>query len=463
MRAELLPLGLAVPLLGTAGCETATDDGWDPVSPAAVGLEGASVAALEEAVAAGRFANLHGVLVAKDGRLVLETYAPGVDGSELHYVASVTKSVGSLVLGIALDRGFLGGLEGGALDLGLADLFPEHRGVLGEDERKSAIRLRHVLSMTAGFSWDEDSHPYDDPRNDWVRVRDAADPVRRVLEQPVETTPGSTFAYSGGMSTLLGALLERASGGAPRDFAERELFGPLGIDEYEWRDLEGGLLDVPGGLHLRPRDMLKIGRLCLDGGRWNGEPVVSEAWLAESTRRHVDNRDGPDYGLHWWVGDYHFRQSSTRVVAASGHGGQKIFAIPEHALVVVVVQQVFDNPMADANVLSVLSQYVLPAATGDAVGEASPSAHDPEAFVGRYRGERGTFSIELRDGALWALSEDAPPMQLDGVGPLRFRGAALGLIEVDFAFELDASGAAVGGRSTFGFASEEFTRAVEGG
>ncbi|MEE9270533.1 MAG: serine hydrolase, partial [Candidatus Krumholzibacteria bacterium] len=248
-------------LLGAVGCgaQRTSDSDWEYVTPMEMGLEPALMQALEEAVTSGRFTNLHGVVVVKGGRLVLDAYAPGVDSADLHYTASVTKSVGSLLLGMAMDRGLMPGLEDGVLDLGLADLFPEHGEILTEDPRKAAIRLRHILSMTAGLEWDEDSYPYDDPRNDWVRVRGVDDPVRRVLEQAVDAAPGSVFVYSGGMSALVGALLDRASGGSPRAFAERELFDPLGISEYVWWDLAGGLIDVPGGLHLRPRDMAKIG------------------------------------------------------------------------------------------------------------------------------------------------------------------------------------------------------------
>jgi len=302
----------------------------------------------------------------------VDAYAPGVDPAELHYLASVTKSVGSLLLGIAMDRGLMRGLGDGALDMGLADLFPQHRKIVADDSGKEAIRLRHVLSMTAGLEWDEDSHPYDDPRNDWVRVRGADDPVRLILEQDVAAPPGSEFVYSGGMSALVGALLEQATGGSPHALAESELFEPLGISDYVWWDLAGGQIDVAGGLHLRPRDLAKIGQLLLDDGMWNGKRIVSREWLGESTRMDVRNSFGPDYGLHWWGGEHHYQERSARIVMASGHGGQRLFVVPEFDLVVVVVQQVFENPMSDANNLAIMTQYVLPAAAGSDDGRSLP-------------------------------------------------------------------------------------------
>lgn len=452
----------ALLLLGAAGCavQQMPDDGWKYTTPLEVGLHPELMQELRESVMSGQFTNLHGVIVVKGGQLVLDAYAPGVDADDLHYTASVSKSVGSLLLGIAMDRGLMPGLEDDVLNLELSELFPEHREILDADPRKDGIRLRHVLSMTAGLEWDEDSHPYNDPRNDWARVRDADDPIRLVLRQAVDAPPGSEFVYSGGMSTLMGSLLDRATGGAPPAFAEQELFEPLGISEYEWWDLEGGLIDIPGGLHLRPRDMAKIGQMCLQEGMWSGKQVVSREWLAESTREHIANSYAPGYGLHWWVGDHHYQGRSTHLFMASGHGGQRIFVVPEFDLVVVVVQQVFDNPMADTNNLSIMAQYVLPAAGGVATDDA-PADLDPtdlRALVGAYRSGRGAFEVELREGALWALAETSPSMQLVPVGPSRFRGIVLGLIEVDFEFDVDEGGAAAGGRTSFGFTVDEFVR-----
>lgn len=435
-------------------------DGWEYATPAEAGLDPALIESLEKAVTSGTYTNLHGVVVVRGGRLVLDAYVPGISAADLHYTASVTKSVGSLLLGIALDQGFLRELEGDALDLGLAALFPEHAKLLDADSRKQAIQLRHILSMTAGLEWDESSHPYDDPRNDWVRVRDGADPVRLVLEQGVAAPPGMEFVYSGGMSSLVGGLLDRASNGAAQAFAEKALFRPLGITKFEWWDLAGGLIDIPGGLHLRPRDMAKLGQLCLQEGAWNGHQIVSREWVVQSTRMHVDNELGPDYGLHWWGGDHYYRGRSTHLYLASGHGGQRIFVIPEFDMVVAVVQEVFDNPLADANNLSIMTQFVLPAAAGTETEDVSLQLDQVglESLVGSYRSGRGVLTIELREGRLWALAENAPPMQLEPVGSSRFRGTALGLIEVDFAFDFSPDRTAIGGKMSFGFTEDDFLR-----
>lgn len=453
----------ALLLVALAGCpaqQQSDDDGWAHATPAEAGLHQGLMEELEAGVSTGRFTNLHSVIVVKGGRLVVDAYAPGVDPDELHYVASVTKSIGSLLLGIAMDRGLMPGLKDDVLDMRLAELFPQYREILVADPGKHDIRLRHVLSMTAGLEWDEESYPYDDPRNDWVRVRTSDDPVHEVFQQSVSAPPGSDFVYSGGMSTLVGALLDRAADGDPRAFAEEELFDPLGISEYVWWDLAGGLIDVPGGLSLKPRDMAKIGQMSLQGGMWNGRRVVSREWLAESTREYVGNTNAPDYGLHWWLGDHYYQGRSAHLFMASGHGGQRIYVVPEFELVVVVVQQVFDNPMADANNLSIMTQYVLPAA-GGVLPDDPPADLDSDGLgvlVGAYASGRNAFEIELREGELWALSENSPPLLLVPVGPGRFRGTALDLIEVEFEFDVDESGAVMGGRASFGFNADEFVK-----
>lgn len=424
------------------------------------GLDPNLVDALIAQVRSGSFQNLHSLLVLDGDELVIEEYPGDLDGNDLHYVASVTKSVATLLLGIAMDRGLLPGLEQGVLDQPLSDLLPQYESALDGDPAKAGLTLRHVLSMTAGFQWDEDSFPYDDLRNDWVRVRGDGDPLRLIFQQPMASEPGSDFTYSGGMSTVVGYLLESATSGDPRRFAEEALFGPLGITVHEWWDLEGGIIDAPGGLHLKPRDMLKIGQVMLDGGTYEGRRIVSERWVAETSRRHVSNVGSPDYALHWWCGDFHYRGTSTFLYMASGHGGQKIYVVPSLDLVVVLTHQVFDNPFGELNNLSILSRYLLPAADPTLENEEAVGVL-PEAltgYVGHYEAPQGDFRIEVADGGLRLSGEGSPPMVIESLGSTRFRGTIEGMVDVHFEFDLDATGVAQGGRATFGFRDDSFRR-----
>lgn len=425
-----------------------------------MGMDAGILEEVRSALSEGTFQNTNSLLVIKDGQLVFEAYPGELGGNDLHYVASVTKSVSTLLLGIAMDRGLLPGIDEGALDTPLSELIPEYAEALNADPLRARITLRDVLSMRGGLAWDEDSHPYDDPRNDWVRVRDAEDPMAVIFQQPMVAEPGEAFAYSGGMSTVVGYLLEKATGGAPHRFAEEELFEPLGIDHYEWWDLEGGIIDAPGGLHLRPRDMAKIGQVMLNGGIWDGRRIVSEDWVRETSRRHLTNPEDPDYALHWWCGDFHYRGRSTFLYMASGHGGQKIYVIPEFDMVVVLTHQVFDNPFGELNNLVLMGQYVLPAADPLAAADTvqALSEEDLAVFAGVYSDARGTFVVEAVDGSLRVMSEGSPTLTLEPVGPNRFRGLVNGLLEAYFEFQLDAEGMARTGRFTFGFREDVYER-----
>ena len=454
----VLGIGVLLPL-GVSSCQATVQD-WAVAEAESVGLDAGLIDALVEQLEAGSFRNLHSLLVVKGGRLVVEEYSGDLGADDLHYTASVTKSVATLLLGMAMQRGLLPGLDDGVLDMPLSELLPEYSQALSQNPGKAGMTLRHVLSMTGGLEWDEDSFPYDDPRNDWARVRDADDPLDVIFQQPMASEPGTHFVYSGGMSTIVGYLLERATDGQPRSFAEQELFEPLGITEYRWWDLEGGLLDAPGGLHLRPRDMAKIGQLMLHGGLWDGKRIVSDEWVTETSRRHVENPGSPDYALQWWCGDFNYRGRSTYLYMASGHGGQKIFVVPDFDMVIVLTHQVFDNPFGELNNLSILSRYLLPAAdsTVPETVVLQLSAKVLSGYVGEYQGPQGSFHVEIADGNLRLSGEGSPPMIIEPVGEARFRGYVEGLLEVYFEFDLDEQGLAQSGRARFGFRNDVLER-----
>ena len=240
-----------------------------------------------------------------------------------------------------------------------------------------------------------------------------------------------------------------------QDFAAENLFAPLGITEWEWESIASGLTDTDGGLHLRPRDMLKLGQLYLDGGVWSGDRIVSDAWVEESTQRRMVNEGMPDYCLLWWCDDFHYGDRTAYTYFASGHGGQKVFVFPSFDLVVVVTQQVFDNGYGEVNNIGILSRYVLPAV--DPAPVSTPIALGPEAlakFVGQYGepDDPGTMiSIAAGDGHLIATAEGQPTIELFPGDSTKFVGAVLDLFDVTFEFHTDATGAVEGMTAAWGF------------
>ncbi len=427
-----------------------------------VGINPMLISRLIHDMQEGRFPNLHSLIVVKDSKIVVEEYFGQFDAKTKHITASVTKSVGTILIGIAIDRGLFSGLDDGILDMRLSELFPEYQVTLGADPRKADIRFRHILTMSAGFEWDELTYPYNDQRNDWVRVRDAQEPVRLMLEQRVAHNPGKVFNYSGGLSMLLAYLIERETEMGAAAFAKRYLFEPLGISDYEWRNLTGGLIDFPGGLSMRPRDMAKIGQLYLNGGRWNGEFIVSKDWVTESTREHIINVDSPNYGFQWWCGKFYYRDRSVYLYMASGHGGQKIFVVPDFNLVVVITHQDFDNPAGETHNTAIMSRYILPALDPCKPHEV-PVKLDIEIlsrFVGTYASSNDKFKIDIHNGRLKVTTQNTESMHLVPISRTRFRGTVQDLIDVEFVFDITDGGKVQGGWASYVFTKVSFVRVL---
>jgi CubicO group peptidase (beta-lactamase class C family) len=333
-------------------------DEWDTASPAHENLDPELIEAMLARVRDGSYKNIHGILLVRNGKLVVEEYFPGQDSEgnprvfdrdTLHELHSATKSVNALLLGIAIDQGLIRGV-----DQAIASFFPEYADVFAADKGKTAISLKDCLSMTAGLSWDE-SLPYTDPRNDHVTMNNSGDPIRYVLERPLAAKPGTRFLYNSGIAIVMGEIIHKASGLRADEFAERYLFAPLGIRNYHWQRYPNQLVQTGGGLSLRPRDMAKIGLLVQSGGRWRGKQIVSEAWIHESIRQQAS--DLP-YGYQWWLlGD---PPQPSAAYGALGRGGQLIIVIPELEMVAVFTGwndgQLFGTPPFD-----MLKRYVLPA------------------------------------------------------------------------------------------------------
>jgi CubicO group peptidase (beta-lactamase class C family) len=314
------------------------------------------------------YLNIHSVLLVKNDKLVLEEYFPGYDSNgkfhafnrdTRHEMHSVTKSVNSILVGIAIDQHLIGGV-----DEKVSNFFPEYADVFA-DHQRDAIRLKDLLTMSSGLSWDEWSHPYGDGRNDLDIMDQSKDRVRYVLTMPVVAPPGTQFTYSGGTSFLLGEIVRRHSGMRTDKFAARYLFGPLGFTNYFWWKFPGGAVDAGGGLVLRPRDMAKIGSLFLNGGRWRGKQIVSKQWVTDSTRNYVDARQfhpwikGDGYGYQWWMRTFQVNGRKVFSYHAAGRGGQFIFVFP--SLQMIAVFTGWNDNALGTQPFDMVERYILPA------------------------------------------------------------------------------------------------------
>ncbi len=335
--------------------------GWSRSTPAEQGIDGAALADLDTRLAAGAYGNVNAVMVTRNGRVVADfrydhdyvaasvgykhephhysyynpIYHPFREGSDLHTIQSITKSVTSALVGIAIHRGEIESTEVAALSY-LADRqFPDPDGV------KATITLEDALTMRPGFEWDEFTLPYTDVGNDAAQLESSDDWVQFVLDKPMATAPGETFVYNSGNSVLLSAILKAATGLHANEYAEAHLFGPLGIKDYFWKTIPDGLTDTEGGLYLKTEDLAKIGYLYLQDGIWEGDRLLPEGWVERSARPWVSfaTPDNPDskrgYGFQWWIMNDGTGDAPMQY-GGSGYGGQSLIIVPELDLVGVV-------------------------------------------------------------------------------------------------------------------------------
>ena len=284
----------------------------------------------------------------------------------MHAQFSVSKSITSLVVGIAIDEGFIAGVG-----VPYLDLFP-YIEYDNWDDRKNDLTLEHVLTMQLGLQWNEWDPPYSSADNQWNRFHASEhDFSKALLDLPLVADPGTEFAYNTAASVSLGQAIDNAVPIPLEDFGLSELLLPLGITEIEVTRTPTGLLNGGGGFYLRTRDALKLGQLLLDDGEWNGERLVSSEWLGASLAPRNEIRwSDPDqwdwqvtgYGYHWWLGNYEFGGEILQTWVAWGFGGQWVVAIPERQLVIAVNSNGFGGDDASLNQgHTLIAEHILPA------------------------------------------------------------------------------------------------------
>ena len=304
---------------------------------------------------AGDGSNTHALLVQRGGSTLAEAYFTGRDkpsgdwlerevvftADHPHDLRSISKSVTGLVAGIVHGRGQLD------LQQPVLDSFPELADLATPARRQ--VTVQHLLDMTVGWEWDETSVSYGNLANSETRMALALDRNRHLLGLPMLHPPGTQWAYSGGATALLADVIERRTGQPLKDLAQAVLFDPLGIAPVTWRADRNGRTLAFSGLRLRPRELARIGRLLLDGGQWQGRPVVPAAWIADTLATRVPAVDGLTFGRQWWQGRYRSGQGTgVDAIVGMGNGGQRLFAVPSLDLVVVVTAGRYNQPRSGA-------------------------------------------------------------------------------------------------------------------
>jgi len=345
-------LALAVFLTGPfASCGGGGEDAaTTPISAerypqaAAQGIDARGLESASDTLSANQYTRF--LLVERNGVLVMEDYFNRAAPTAPLDVRSVTKTVTSILIGIAIDLGLIGSVDETVGDF-LAPVVPSLT------PGKARITLRQLLTMTSGLPWRE----LNSAEQDYFGWVTSDDPLLWILDRPFEYPPGEVWNYNTGASHILSAILTEATGESARDFAQAHLFGPLDEEVGPWVTDNRGYCFGGLGVSLRGRTMIKLGRLFLDGGTWQGRLVVSEGWVRQSTARHQDTGDAlpraSGYGYLWWIG----RDARTGVEyrMAVGYGGQFIFVVPARNTTIAAATAWSGVRDADDNFMLVLN------------------------------------------------------------------------------------------------------------
>lgn len=328
--------------------------GWQTADPEDVGMDKDRLKDLETMIKS-QYSNINGIAVVRKGYMVFERYYNGCGPLDAHHVASVTKSVISALVDIAIDAGYIK-----SIDQKVLDFFPEYVPDAG-DIQKRTVTIRHLITMTAPFpfSCKEGNKRAHEPLDRLRRQRNWVMYILRLMGQRGQM--GRVQYYTAGTHLLL-AIITRSTGMCAREFANERLFSPLGmreipdhemksfgLDDVFGKNLKGWIKDPNGintggwGLTLTPRDMARLGFLYLNGGSWDGKQVISKEWIGESTNKSValdsEGNGWSGYGYLWWLRE----EGGTFAYSALGDGGNVICCIPEKELVIAIASKIISN------------------------------------------------------------------------------------------------------------------------
>jgi CubicO group peptidase (beta-lactamase class C family) len=315
------------------------------------------------AVGGGAYKQITSVIVARGEHVLYEQYFDASGAEALRNTRSATKTVTGILVGAAVDRGLL------HAESPVLSFFGDRLPVANPDPRKERITVEEFLTMSSLLECDDEN---EFSRGNEERMYLVEDWVKFTLDLPIKGFPdwqqkpeqspyGRAWSYCTAGATTLGPLLERATKQSVADFAQAALFKPLGIETVKWQYQPLGNAMTGGGLQLRSRDLLKLGQLYLNGGRWQGRQVISEAWVRRSVSPHANAREDTDYGYLWWLQRFHVNGRSIPTYGMYGTGGNKLYVLPDQGIVVVVTTTNFKVPGAGALTDKLFTSLIVPA------------------------------------------------------------------------------------------------------
>jgi CubicO group peptidase (beta-lactamase class C family) len=349
----------------------------DGLPAGAANLDSTLLTSIGERIKDNTFQRITSVVVAVDGKLVYEGYFNGADRDTQHDVRSASKTVASMLIGLAIERGAISGV-----DAKVFDFFPERRqAIKNPDPRKDKVTIEDLLTMSSLLECDDDNQ-YSTGNEERMYVTE--DWLGFFLDLPIKGFPpwatkpqdspyGRSFSYCTAGVFALGAVLEKATKRPVPDFAREALFAPLGIEKVGWQFSPLGLTQTGGGTRFRSRDLLKLGLLYLDGGRWHGRQVISEKWVETSTAAHVQASDTNTYGYLWWRQDFEAAGRKFPAFFMTGNGGNKVVVVPSAKLVAVITSTLYNNRVMHQQSEKLLTDYILAALPSSKAGGSQPA------------------------------------------------------------------------------------------
>jgi len=336
-------------------------EGWQVSTPTAQNMKKTQLDEMSTYIEKEGFA-IDSILIIRNGYIVFEQYlSPEHNQSSLHSIFSCTKSVLSALTGIAIEKGYIEGV-----DQNILDFFPNQT-FANPDPRKEDIKIKHLLTMTSGLDWHEFDVSYYDPNNSFAQLATSTNWVQYVLDRPMVADPGEIWNYNTGDFHLLAALLQNATGLPTGDFAINSLVTPMGIDDVFWQTDPQGINFGGSGLELTSRSMAKFGFLYLNNGTWDRQQLVPKDWVVSSTSSYSSIDTTTDYCYGWW------RKPNLHTYYALGYAGQLIYVVPQYDLIVVftsfeethwpyddlLVQYIFSSLEKDADPLFSIDTLML--------------------------------------------------------------------------------------------------------
>ncbi len=324
---------------------------WEISSPEKEGVDPQILDSIHNDILDGQYGLLDHMLLVRNGKIIIDNHYdhdyqtlsqqydttnhqynydhpnwhPYYNRTNLHSLQSVTKSITSILVGIAIDEGLLD-----IHDTTIMSLFSEYQ-LDFHDIIQAPISVEDLLTMRSGIKWNEED--YADSNNDCVKMELSTNWIEYILNSQMDTVPGTEFVYNGGNTVLLGKILAYVTGMRIDQWAEKKLFQPLGIVDYYWKKTPNGEIDTEGGLYLKPRDLAKIGLLMINEGQFANQQILSKEWVQKSIKPISQVTPEVTCGYVWW--GLETINEKVEVYAALGFGGQYLMIAPKYNMLIV--------------------------------------------------------------------------------------------------------------------------------